>query len=77
MSPCIPQETRALAQGNDAGNEATLVLLYGEGLGDKSLAAGRDGLLGHGYDKDIYSWVRGKCPLTASLFWLFFLLTQT
>lgn len=52
-------------QGNDAGNEARLVLLYGGGLGDNSLAAGRDALLGNEYGKDTYPWGRGKCPLIA------------
>lgn len=58
-------------QGNDAGNEARLVLLYGGGLGDNSLAAGRDALLGNEYGKDTYPWGRGKCPLIACLFVFF------
>lgn len=68
MLPCIPRGTRALAQGNDAGNEATFVLLCRERCGDNSLAAGRDALLGHGYDYEDHSWVRDKCFLVASLF---------
>ena len=58
-----------MAQGNDAGNAATLVLPYGGGLGENSSAAGRDALLSHGYDKDAYPWVREKCPLISSLLW--------